>query len=118
MEYSKIVESRKEAYTGELVGEWLKSAYDLGAKDFKQNLSQLMPDIETVSSLVHEAWMKSKIVNGVTSRLSEDGEELMVPYEQLTDKSKDLDRNTVIAVYIAINAAMLTPPIKQDGDKG
>lgn len=63
-----------------------------------------LPDIELVSSAVHDAWIKSKLANGITSRKSEDDEELMVPYEQLTEKSKDLDRNTVKAVYKAIES--------------
>ena len=61
-----------------------------------------LPDIELVSAEVHQAWMKSKKTNGVTSRKSEDGEELMVPYGKLSEKAKDLDRNTVKAVYAAI----------------
>ena len=61
-----------------------------------------LPDIELVSAQVHEAWMESKKANGVTSRKSEDDEELMVPYEKLSEKAKDLDRNTVKAVYAAI----------------
>jgi len=61
-----------------------------------------LPDIEKVSSLVHEAWMKGKIEKGISSRKAEDGEELMVPYEMLSEKQKDQDRNTVKAVYSAI----------------
>lgn len=61
-----------------------------------------LPDIETVSAAVHAAWMDSKRANGVTTRKSEDGEELMVPYADLTDKAKELDRGTVRAVYAAI----------------
>ncbi|MBL7701270.1 MAG: hypothetical protein JNM14_03415 [Ferruginibacter sp.] len=61
-----------------------------------------LPDIELVSAKVHEAWMESKKAQGVTSRKSEDGEELMVSYEKLSEKAKDLDRNTVKAVYDAI----------------
>lgn len=61
-----------------------------------------LPDIDQVAAKVHEAWMESKKANGITSRKSEDGEELMVPYDQLTEKSKALDRNTVVAVYDAI----------------
>ena len=61
-----------------------------------------LPDIELVSSQVHVAWMKSKKAQGVSSRKSEDGEELMVPYQELSEKAKDLDRNTVKAVYAAI----------------
>ena len=61
-----------------------------------------LPDIEAVSAEVHNAWMASKKANGISSRKAEDGEELMVPYEQLSEKAKDLDRATVKAVYAAI----------------
>jgi hypothetical protein len=64
-----------------------------------------LPDIEIVASLVHEAWMKSKLAQGFTSRRSEAGEELMVPYNQLTEDSKELDRSMVRAVYAAIQSA-------------
>jgi hypothetical protein len=64
-----------------------------------------LPDIEVVAAKVHEAWMESKRAQGQTSRKSEAGEELMVPYEQLSEPAKDLDRNTVRAVYAAIRAA-------------
>lgn len=64
-----------------------------------------LPDIEVVSSKVHEAWMESKRAQGVTTRKSEKGEELMVAYEELSDEAKDLDRGTVKAVYAAIKAA-------------
>ncbi len=63
-----------------------------------------LPDIEAVSAKVHEAWMESKRAQGVTSRKSETGEELMVPYDQLSEPAKDLDRGTVRAVYEAIRA--------------
>lgn len=66
-----------------------------------------LPDIEIVSAKVHEAWIASKLAKGVTSRKSENGEELMVPYPTLTEESKDLDRQTVVAVYAAIEAASL-----------
>jgi hypothetical protein len=61
-----------------------------------------LPDIETVSHEVHSTWMDSKRTQGVTTRRAEDGEELMVPYDQLTEKAKELDRGTVRAVYAAI----------------
>ena len=64
-----------------------------------------LPDIEVVSAKVHEAWMNSKRAQGVTSRKSETGEEMMVPYEQLSEPCKELDRATVRAVYEAIRAA-------------
>jgi len=63
-----------------------------------------LPDIELVSAKVHEAWMESKHAQGVTTRKSESGEELMVAYDQLSDKAKELDRATVRAVYKAIES--------------
>ncbi len=64
-----------------------------------------LPDIEKVSAEVHNKWMEAKKANGVFSRKSEDGEELMVDYENLSEKAKDLDRITVKAVYEAIISA-------------
>ena len=61
-----------------------------------------LPDIEQVAAEVHNAWMASKKASGITSRKAEDGEELMVPYDRLSEKAKDLDRITVKAVYAAI----------------
>jgi hypothetical protein len=61
-----------------------------------------LPDVEEVSAKVHEAWMDAKRARGVTSRKSEAGEELMVPYEQLSEDAKELDRSSVRAVYDAI----------------
>ena len=61
-----------------------------------------LPDIELVAAQVHEAWIKSKKAQGISSRKSEDDEELMVPYEELSENAKDLDRVTVKAVYSAI----------------
>ena len=61
-----------------------------------------LPDIEAVAAKVHEAWMESKRAQGVTSRKSETGEELMVPYEELSEPAKELDRGSVRAVYEAI----------------
>lgn len=65
-----------------------------------------LPDIEIVSAQVHEAWMNSKRAQGITSRQSESGEELMVPYDQLSDAAQELDRGTVKAVYAAIQASV------------
>jgi hypothetical protein len=67
-----------------------------------------LPDIELVSSAVHEAWMDSKKAQGVATRKAEDGEELMVPYEQLSEKAKNLDRGSVQAVYSAIEKSLKT----------
>jgi hypothetical protein len=65
-----------------------------------------LPDLEVVSAKVHEQWMETKRSQGVSSRKAEDGEELMRPYEELSEAAKDLDRNTVRTVYAAIKEAM------------
>jgi hypothetical protein len=57
--------------------------------------------VEAAAAKVHEAWMESKREQGVESRLSESGEELMVPYPQLSEAAKDLDRGSVRAVLAA-----------------
>ena len=64
-----------------------------------------LPDVETVSAAVHDSWMQSKIAAGVMSRKLESGEELMVPYETLSEQAKELDRGTVKTVYEAILSA-------------
>jgi hypothetical protein len=66
-----------------------------------------LPNIELVSSKVHEAWMAAKRAAGVSTRKLESGEELMVPYTELSEAAKELDRGTVRAVYEAIEAADL-----------
>ena len=63
-----------------------------------------LPDIEIVAEKVHESWMEGKQAQGITSRLSETGEELMVPYRQLSEPAKDLDCITVRTVYAAIES--------------
>jgi hypothetical protein len=59
---------------------------------------------EQLAAKVHEQWMASKRAQGVTSRRSESGEELMVPYESLSESAKDLDRGTVQAVLGALDS--------------
>lgn len=64
-----------------------------------------LPDVEVVAAEVHAAWVRSKHAQGVTSRRAEDGEELMVPYADLSEPQKDMDRALVRTVYAAIEAA-------------
>jgi hypothetical protein len=59
-------------------------------------------DIERIAEAVHDEWMESKRKTGVTSRKSESGEELMVPYNRLSEAAKELDRGSVKAVVSAI----------------
>lgn len=50
-------------------------------------------DIEKEAERSHDNWMKEKLDKGITSRRSvDDGEEFMVPYKQLSEKAKNLDR--------------------------
>ena len=58
-----------------------------------------------MSAQVHQAWMESKLRKGITSRIfDQTGEELIVPYDQLSEEAKDLDRVTVQTVYAAIHS--------------
>ena len=61
-----------------------------------------LPNIETVASEVHQAWIDAKLAQGITSRPAADGTEQMVPYAELPDALQELDRATVRAVYAAI----------------
>lgn len=62
-----------------------------------------LPDVELVAARAHEGWMEAKRAQGITSRKSGTGEELMVPYSELSEAAKDLDRKAVKAVYKAIS---------------
>lgn len=61
--------------------------------------------LEKVSEKVHEQWMETKRAQGVTSRQSERGEELMRPYPELSEQAKDLDRGSVRSVLDALARA-------------
>lgn len=61
-----------------------------------------LPDIELVAARAHEGWMKQKRAQGIESRKSETGEELMVDYKYLSEEAKELDRKMVRAVYAAL----------------
>jgi hypothetical protein len=66
-----------------------------------------LPDVEEVASEVHSQWLESKRSMGIVSRKSENGEELMVPFEQLSEMAKELDRSTVRTVYAAIKRTIV-----------
>jgi hypothetical protein len=51
---------------------------------------------------IHEDWRRRNTQDGVTSRPSAWGEELMVPWEGLSEQAKDLNRHMVKAVLKAI----------------
>ena len=83
---------------------WHSTEFDYRRNEMKNTNNTNLPDIEVVSAKVHEAWMQSKRAQSVTTRRSENGEELMVPYDQLSNEAQELDRGTVRAVYAAIAA--------------
>lgn len=60
--------------------------------------------IEQISNEVHNNWMHAKKAAGVESRKLESGEELMVPYSQLSEQAKELDRGTVRTVLNVLPA--------------
>jgi uncharacterized HAD superfamily protein len=68
------------------------------------SIEMLEKRMEEIAAKVHDAWIETKKAQGVTSRLNEWEEEQMVPYHQLSDRAKDLDRGTVRAVLSAIKA--------------
>src|SRR4051812_14243315 len=78
------------------------------ANEARAEIAERLPPVEDVAAKVHEAWLHAKKVGGTATRRSESGEELMVPYDQLSDAAKELDRTPVRAVYDAI--AALAPP--------
>jgi ribosomal protein L40E len=61
-------------------------------------------ETELAAERVHDNWVQMKLAAGVTSRLSESGEELMQPYAQLSEAAKELDRGTVRAVLDALRS--------------
>ena len=64
-----------------------------------------LPDVELVAAKLHEDWRQKKLESGITSRISaESGEELMVPYEKLSENAKELNRQPVRVVYNAIRS--------------
>jgi hypothetical protein len=58
--------------------------------------------IEQRAEANHIGWMEGKAAIDITTRKAEDGEELMVPWADLTEKAKDLDRYPVRAVLAAL----------------
>lgn len=60
--------------------------------------------IEKLSEAAHAGWMEGKRAQGIKSRLSEWGEEFMVPYSEMSERAKDIDRAAVRSVIDAIRA--------------
>jgi hypothetical protein len=69
--------------------------------------------VNTLAEAAHDGWMQGKLAQGITSRLSEWGEEFMVPYTALSERGKDIDRSAVRSVLAALDRAGYTvwPPV-------
>jgi hypothetical protein len=66
-------------------------------------MSELNPAVEYLAERVHAAWVQAQVAAGFVSRISTlTGEEMMVAYERLSERVKDLDRGSVRAVLAAI----------------
>lgn len=67
-----------------------------------------LPDIDLVAAALHDSWVAERRRDGVTTWRNQFDEDALVPYGELSDRSKDNDRLTVRAVYAAMNAATAT----------
>lgn len=67
-----------------------------------KNNNLVLPDIEKVCAKQHESWVANKKAAGVQSKANANGEEMMVPYDQLSEDGKNIVRNVVNTVYKAI----------------
>lgn len=63
-----------------------------------------VPPLDVTAAAVHAAWVRAKRASGVTSHLATDGEELMKPFERLSQQARQFDRDMVLAVYLCIGA--------------
>jgi hypothetical protein len=61
----------------------------------------MLQHLEELSEASHDGWMEGKLKQGISSRPSEAGEELMVPYQRLSEQAKELDRAGVRSVAAA-----------------
>lgn len=66
-------------------------------------------DIEALAANVHDQWMATKRTSGITTRRSESGEELMVPYADLSEPQKEMDRVLVRTVLSALASVEAGP---------
>lgn len=58
--------------------------------------------IELLAAKSHEGYVAGKRASGCTSRLTESGEEVLVPYEQLSESSKDISRSAARAILVGL----------------
>lgn len=61
--------------------------------------------VETAAEAIHIRWVRVKKSQGLEQIESKAGEPLMVPYEELSEDSKDMHRQTVRTALEAIDEA-------------
>lgn len=61
--------------------------------------------IELMAEGAHEAWMEGYLAEGITSRLAVWGEEFMVPFDQLSERGKELDRRIMRGILPRLREA-------------
>lgn len=61
-----------------------------------------LPDVEFVAERLHEAWVLDKSSQGFHSYPDLNGDELMLPYEDLSAEVKDHDQEIIQSIYDVI----------------
>lgn len=69
----------------------------------KDPISTTLPDVNAVASVIHAAHVKDNKDAGKFTEKLPSGEDVMVPYEQLSDSAKLPWQAQVKAVYAAID---------------
>lgn len=82
-----------------------------------KNNNLKLPDIDKVCEKYHEDWMKTKQAAGIQSKVNSDGEELMKPFNELTDKAKEYTRNVVNGTYNAIQHVAEAEQVAEGAEK-
>jgi hypothetical protein len=76
-----------------------KVAASVGPQKFKRYRYATGDElIELLAAKSHEGYVAGKRASGSTSRLTESGEEVLVPYDQLSESSKDISRSAARAI--------------------
>jgi hypothetical protein len=95
---AELVSARELLARADKLTQWRKFLERNELQTAAQECLVNLPGIELVAARVHEAWMQNKRRTGVTTQTLESGEELTVPYEELSEDAKQLDRATVRSV--------------------
>lgn len=59
--------------------------------------------VQAMAESAHEAWMGWYAMRGITSRRAAWGEEFLVPFDQLSEDGKELDRIIMRAILTAFD---------------